>query len=67
MIFATVRNSRITKILGDLEPGSREADRIAQQNAGTVCLDLADDETPRVGDEVEIDDEGVATLVGGAS
>lgn len=63
--YAAETNSRITHLSGALD-----SDHAAQEwhrglgNPGTlVVLDLATGEEPAVGDELDIDGDGVATLV----
>lgn len=65
--FAIINEGTITGL------GEHSTDEQAQawfagtdQRGSLVSLDLGADETPRVGDSVEVDSDGVATLVAGA-
>lgn len=64
--YAAVSDDTITHLSGELGTDS-DAQRwhASLGNPGVlVVLDIADDEAPSVGDLVDVDEDGVATLAG---
>lgn len=63
-VFAAETDGRITHLSAPLDNdhAAQEWHRSLGSPGTLVVLDLADGEEPAVGDEIEIDSDGVATL-----